>query len=72
MKVDVKISSGVKDLTEGKRTKMKMMLQAIEDNFEDIAIVCVDKKKDVVLFGFSYLDEQEALQCGISPSDLEH
>lgn len=61
MKVDQCIQEGVEKLTDGKRTKMKQVLQAIENFFEGIRIVCVDKKKDTVLFGFDYLDEQEGL-----------
>lgn len=55
------IANGVLKLTAGKRTRMKAVLQAIEELFPGISIVCVDTNKDTVLFGFDYLDRQESL-----------
>lgn len=57
------IAEAVADIACGKRTNMKQILAAIEEQFADIAIVAVDKKQDTVLFGFDYLDEQERM-CG--------
>lgn len=44
-----------------KRTNIKIVFEAIEKKFLDIAIVAVDKSKDTIIFGFEYIDEQDRI-----------
>ena len=43
---------------------MKAVLEAIEILFENISLIAIDTKKDTVIFGADYLDEQERLMEG--------
>lgn len=55
------IAGNVRMVTQGKRTRMKAILGAIEDQFDGLALICVDKKKDTIIFGSKYVNEQERL-----------
>lgn len=62
MKVNkAEIAGAVKSITQGRRSRMKAMLGAIEDQFKGLALVCVDKARDTVIYGGSYVSEQERL-----------
>jgi hypothetical protein len=51
----------VERIVDNKRTNMKIVFEAIEKKFSDIAIVAVDKNKDTIIFGFEYIDEQDMI-----------
>lgn len=55
------IFSNIEKIIDKKRTNMKLVFEAIEKHFGDIAIVAVDKKKDIIIFGFEYIDEQDRI-----------
>jgi len=59
----IEIFRAVRRLADGKRIRMKAILEGIEREFSGIALICVDKDKDTVLWGFEYMDDQEALQA---------
>ncbi len=68
-KIDkAEIAEGVARITGGERNRMKAVLAAIEEQFEGISLVAVDTKKDIILFGFDYIEEQEALNGDATPS----
>lgn len=58
------IQKQISDITIGSRARMKAVLEAIEILFENISLIAIDTKKDTVIFGADYLDEQERLMEG--------
>ena len=58
------IQKQISDITIGSRPRMKAVLEAIEILFENISLIAIDTKKDTVIFGADYLDEQERLMEG--------
>lgn len=58
------IQKQISDITIGSRARMKAVLEAIEILFENIYLIAIDTKKDTVIFGADYLDEQERLMEG--------